>query len=158
MFLMLLGYGILIFCNSRIYKLISEHITSTALLRSTRTAAENANERSILKATILKVIPIIFAMPSVFFLISVFVDGWEDSFSFVLIKIGPFRPTLADIGFGCFMFVPTCNALVTLLVVKTYRTASFNIFFGTGGLFVRKAKVATTSGDIGSGQLGRNGN
>jgi hypothetical protein len=94
-----------------------------------KTASQVENERSILKAiTIQGVIPVIVAFPIGMVLFGVFFFGWSKITVVLFYWSDDLVLTLTDVFWCIFVLTPTIDALVDLIVVKQYRTASAEVF------------------------------
>uniref|UniRef100_A0A914VG82 G-protein coupled receptors family 1 profile domain-containing protein n=1 Tax=Plectus sambesii TaxID=2011161 RepID=A0A914VG82_9BILA len=116
LFFLLAYFGpTLIFCNVSIYRNLSKHIAS----ENTR------NEKSVLKAVVIQaVVPLICCVPVVIVFASVAFYGWDDGNAIVLSFSDDIFLTWMDFCFYLFELTPLTDALITLTVVKQYRTAT----------------------------------
>jgi hypothetical protein len=126
-----IGYFTLIFCNWKIYRRISEHISTTTALMI-RSGNNFTGEKAILKAIVIQaMIPLVCVAPAGIYFVYFSIYN-RAAANLVPFSIGKFRPTIEDYAYGTFSISPSCNAFVTLIIITPYRQAE--------GAFVSKMK------------------
>jgi hypothetical protein len=117
-----IGYFILIFCNWKIYRLISGHISATTELML-RSGNDYTGESAILKAIIIQaIIPLVCVAPATIYFIYFLIYN-RAAANVVPFSIGIFRPTIEDYAYNTYTISPSCNAFVTMIMVPPYRRA-----------------------------------
>jgi hypothetical protein len=116
----------LIFCNFKIYVVLSQHI-STLSTRLGKTTDQVRNEKSILKALILQsCMPIIFNCPIIVCHFIILFNGWAPISDPTISLSSDANLTFYDLAVIFFGFNTLSDPFITLLVVKQYRIAVHN--------------------------------
>jgi hypothetical protein len=125
---LLVGVPVLFFCSLRVYKLLSQHV-SIVSARLNTTPEQICEEKSILKAIVIQaLIPVICALPMVFILLIVILQGWDTTvLNLTIFRYGKnqeYHYTTTYLCYSMFGSVPLLDPFITLRVVESYRKAA----------------------------------
>jgi hypothetical protein len=116
-------YPTIIFCNYRLYRVLSKHMSSLKTILN-KTTSQVENERSILKAIVLQgALPAISAFPIGMVLFGMSLSGWPNVTVVLFHWSDDLVLTLPDVCWCIYVTTPSIDALIDLFVVKQYRTA-----------------------------------
>jgi hypothetical protein len=125
---LLVGIPVLCFCSLRVYKLLSQQISIVTAKLNT-TPEQIREEKSILKAIVIQaLIPVVCALPMVFILVIVLLQGWDTTaVNLTIFRYGKnqeYHYTTTYLCLSIFGSVPVLDPFITLRVVESYRKAA----------------------------------